>query len=134
MSPYQKELNEQYYIQVTESIKSIFELTARVDERVQLMMKKQDEIEKKMDMSLEQVTDLSARVKMLETQNDNLLHTELDKIKQHVQDLQVKMGTMEKANENHESRWHTVMNLFFQVVGVISVAYLLYKLGLQAPP
>jgi hypothetical protein len=37
---------ENYYIQVSDSIKSIYELTTRVDERQQLLMNKVDGLEK----------------------------------------------------------------------------------------
>ena len=41
-----------YYIQVSENIKGIFDLTTRVDERVKIVMKKQDDMERKLDSQL----------------------------------------------------------------------------------
>jgi hypothetical protein len=48
---------ENYYIQVSDSIKSIYELTTRVDERQQLLMNKVDGLEKKIDSMMVEYRD-----------------------------------------------------------------------------
>ena len=60
-------LNKQYYENVVDSVHSIYELTARIDERVQLMNKKQEELEKK----IEQFSLVFQKIALLEQKSTN---------------------------------------------------------------
>jgi len=122
-----------YYAQVQESIQSIFELTTRVDERVQLMMKKQDNLEDKIDSQMKETNALATRVTILESRNGVQLQADLDKVKDLMHQMELKISHLDKFSATTENRWKTIGGFTLQIVWVILAAYLLFKLGIQAP-
>jgi len=122
-----------YYSQVQESIQSIFELTTRVDERVQLMMKKQEDLEDKIDAQLKEINALAIRVTMLESRNGAAMQNDVEKMKESFHQMELKMAGVEKSTAASENRWKTIGGFVLQILWVLLAAYLLFKLGLQAP-
>lgn len=115
---------------LTESINAIVELTTRVDERVQLIMKQQKEIEDKIYHQNEFVSDLNTKVKILEI---NAITDEIEKINEHLHKMEIRLNTLENSNNSNENRWKTIFGFVIQLVWVILAAFLLYKLGISAP-
>ncbi len=132
MAPNKKNGNE-YYSQVSESMKSLFNLTTRIDERVLSLMKSQEQINEKLDVNAEKSSQLESRVSVLESKNGVELKHEIEKVKEDIQDLKLKLQSVEGLHKKQEGRWKTFLNLGLQLVWVIIVAYILYKLNLQAP-
>lgn len=123
-----------YYLQVSESIKSVFDLTTRVDERVQLMMKKQDDFERKLDERLEASHALDGRIRVLESRiGSEKLSEEMGELEETVHKLEMQIAALEIASGGSEDRWKTIVTFVIQIAWVLLAAYLLTKLGLQAP-
>lgn len=123
-----------YYLQVSESIKSVFDLTTRVDERVQLMMKKQDDFERKLDERLAVSHALDGRIKVLESRIGNdTLSEEIGELEETVHKLEMQIAALQIASGGSEDRWKTIVTFVIQIAWVLLAAYLLTKLGLQAP-
>lgn len=131
-----------YYGQVHESIKGVFEMTARIDERVQLMMKKQDDLDNKINSQMILYNQLSARVSVLESDSSmEILKSEVgrvqdcaNEIKTKLHDVEMKLQNVEGNSGRQEDRWKVFFGFGVQIIWVVLAAYLLYKLGLQAPP
>lgn len=119
-----------YYMQVTESIKSVFDLTSRIDERVKLIMKKQDEFDKKLDDRFADVNEIKTRLRLLEANSDEDV---VDELKQNFHKAEVRMQAIEMTQGGAEGRWKTFVNFAIQIAWVLLAAWLLLKLGLQAP-
>lgn len=119
-------LGEKYYQQVSESIQSIFELTTRVDERVQLLMKKQDQVENQ----FEQFGELGARVRVLEAAS---AVSDLTVLKDKVHSMELEISTLKNASDKQEGRWKSIFTFTIQIIWVLLASYLLYKLGIQSP-
>ena len=83
-----------YYSQVQESIQSIFELTTRVDERVQLMMKKQEDLEDKIDAQLKEINALAIRVTILESRNGVQMQNDIERIKDNIHQMDLKVSSL----------------------------------------
>lgn len=115
---------------LTESINAIVELTTRVDERVQLIMKQQKELEDKIRNQNEFVSDLNTKVKILEI---NAITDEIKEINEHLHKIDLRLQTLENSNNSNESRWKTIFGFAIQLIWVILAAFLLYKLGISAP-
>jgi predicted nuclease with TOPRIM domain len=126
-------LGEQYYNQVSESIRNVFELTTRIDERVQLMMKKQEELERKIDNAGTLSNAVNTRVSLLESKNNNHIESQLDQLNTTVNDLRSKVQELEGDTSRSGERWKQIMAFAVQLVWVIVAAYVLYKLHLQSP-
>lgn len=124
--------NRDYYLQVQESIKSIYDLTTRVDERVLLLMKKQEELERKLDEQLKSDHSLDTRVNSLERIRDERI-PQLDKLKGDLHKIEIDMQAIKITQGGQEGRWKTIVSFVVQIAWVILAAWLLVKLGLQAP-
>lgn len=125
-------INRDYYLQVQESIKSIYDLTTRVDERVLQLMKKQEELERKLDEQLKSDHNLDTRVANLERVRDERI-PELDTVKNNLHRLEIEMQAVKITQGGQEGRWKTIVSFVVQIAWVILAAWLLMKMGLQAP-
>lgn len=102
---------EPYYLQVFESIHDVYELASRIDERVQSHTKKLDEIDKELDD----------------------LDKDIDKLQDRSHQVDLKLQELESNTNRQEGRWRTIGSYVMQIIWIVITAYLLYKLGLQAP-
>lgn len=121
-----------YYLQVQESIKSIYDLTTRIDERVLALMRKQEELERKLDEQLKSDHSLDTRVAHLERVKDERI-PQLDTVKNNLHKLEIDMQAVKITQGGQEGRWKSIVSFVVQIAWVILAAWLLVKLGLQAP-
>jgi predicted nuclease with TOPRIM domain len=119
---------DNYYREVSESIKSVFDLTSRIDERVKLLMKKQDELDRKLDERLQRYVEIDGRVRVLESGQG-----ELNSLWKIVHTLELDLQQVKIKTTGHENKWKTIISFAVQIAWVILAAYLLMKLGIQAP-
>lgn len=123
--------------QVNNSIKSIVELTTRIDERVQLMMKKQENFENKMEDHLEYFNELKTEFKLLDSKSGKSLQEEVLRLSQEVNDMKSKLDALTKESSKLEGDWKYVvkgsLSFIVQIIWVLLASYLLYKLGIQSP-
>lgn len=122
---------ESYYIQVSESIKSIYELTARVDERQQLMMAKVEQLETKLDNIFKEYKGLDGRVLVIESKGNGPV--DLAQVREELHKQDVRLHDLEISSKGQEGRWRNVFSFITNLVWVVLAAYILYKLGIQAP-
>jgi hypothetical protein len=145
-------LGEKAYAQVTESIQGLLDLTSRVDERVKLMMQKQEVVEGKIDNLLIGYNELKTKVSVLESrETPEELGSNINNLKDDVHNMQLKMQIIEAEHEKpihaielrlqkledgairSQNVWSKLIDNAFKLGFVILAAYLLYKLGIQAP-
>jgi predicted nuclease with TOPRIM domain len=124
-------LRERYITQVSESIQNLFELTTRIDERMQLMTKKQDEMDKKLESQTNTINSVGTRTSVLESKSDSRLQEQVRSLETHVHQLDLKVQELESCSTRQEARWKTVAGYVMQIAWIILTAFLLYKLGLQ---
>lgn len=148
-------LAEQFYGQVTESIKLVFDLTSRIDERVKMLVERQNDTEERLEKIIEtqqmilgrvaileakdlssvgkEVGDLNKRMTVLETM-DPTTTKDIEALQQKVQVLELKTETLLLRTQTQENRWMRVFEFVFKIGVMMVAAYLLWKLGWQAPP
>lgn len=145
-------LGEKAYAQVTESIQGLLDLTSRVDERVKLMMQKQEVLEDKIDHLLANYNELNTKVSILESrESPETLQKEIKDLKEELHTVQLKVHSMEgesekpihaielrlqkleDANNRSENIWTKIIDNTFKLGFIILAAYLLYRMGIQAP-
>jgi len=122
-----------YYLQVSESIKSLFDLTTRIDERVKHMQLTQQEMQSKMDAQLKVDHDMDGRLQVMESKVHSLNGGTTDKLKDHIRDIETEMALMNQVISKSESRWGKIIKVVVQLGWIIVVAWALTRLGLQAP-
>jgi len=123
--------------QVNNSIKSIVELTTRIDERVQLMMKKQEFLENKIEDHIDDANELKTDFKLLDSKSSKTLQEEVVRISDDIYSIDNRLKALEKDSENKNNNIKkvskTVLNFIVQIIWVIVASYLLYKLNIQSP-
>lgn len=123
--------------QVNNSIKSIVELTTRIDERVQLMMKKQEFLENKIEDHIDYLNELKTDFKLLDSKSGKTLQEEVVRISEDMSSIDNRLKALEKDSENKNNNIKevskTVLNFIVQIIWVIVASYLLYKLNIQSP-
>lgn len=146
------------YNQVTESIKSVFDLTSRIDERVKMLVERQNDTDERHDKLLDiqqqiihRVTTLEAkcielkdvstvkadlneinkRVAIMESSVDK---ADIDDIKQKIHTLDLRVEAINMRTANQEGRWAKLFDLAFKLTIMLIGGYLLFKFGWQAPP
>jgi len=122
----------QDYAEVSQSIKSIFDLTSRIDERVKLIMRKQDQMEEKLDERLANIHELEGRLRLVESNKEDI-EKEVESLRDTVHNMELGLQAVEIQTEGHEGKWKTIISFAVQIAWVILAAYLLMKLGIQAP-
>ena len=131
-----KDNTSEYYKEVSESIKCIFDLTSRIDERVKNAVSRQELIDKKVDEKLERFNNIEARLQVVENVKkdlDTLRDTELSSLRDAIHTLDLKIQECAIATKGQENKWRTALNFAVQIAWVILASYLLLKLGIQAP-
>ncbi len=141
------------YNQVTNSIKSVFDLTSRIDERVKMLVERQNDADERYDKVLELLQQLVNRVTILESKDVSNVKTDLNEInkriaimessgaKHDIEDIKQKIHTLDLRVEainmrtvNQEGRWAKLFDLVFKLTIMLIGGYLLFRFGWQAPP
>ena len=112
-------------LEVSETLKSVL---SRIDERVNLIMAKQSEMEKK----LEDIHELKSQLRLVESAKDDL-EKEVSSLQSTVHTMELGLQQVTIQTEGHEGKWKTIVSFAVQIAWVILAAYLLLKLGIQAP-
>ena len=133
-------LSEQFFAQVSESIQMMFDLTSRVDERVKMLIERQKQCDDHIDKLIEIQQETIHRLGLLEKSDPEFkkevekLHTISSEIKNTIHVFELKMETMSLKIGNHDTRWTQIFDAVWKIILMIIAGYILYKLGLQAPP
>jgi len=146
-------LTEQFFGQVSESIQMLFELTSRIDERVKMLIERQKELDAQIEKLLELQHSALTRLSAVESKDFNRvqenLHSlsekvavivsddpqkELIELRSKVQNLEVKAENIQMRIGYHDHRWTQIFDAVWKVALMCIAGYILYKLGLQAPP
>ena len=134
-------MDDTLYKEIIHSIQAVLELTARVDERVKLLMDKQTHIDAKLEsLSMSQMN-LFTKVSVLETKDGKELKNALvsldNEVKEAIKEIHaidMRLHGVEQVATRTENKWQMVFDFVYKTVWVILVCYLLVKLNLQPPP
>lgn len=135
-------------------LKKLLDLTTRVDERVKLIVERQQEMHIRLNQFAVDHNELITRVSIIESNAEEL--ETLDQLKHRVtmleahgpvslcksiQELEDQVYVLEsrikKLEEHHEGLWGKInkfLGLLVHGVWIIVVCYLLYKMGINTPP
>ena len=149
-----EKVGDQFYAQISESIKLVFDLTSRVDERVKMLMEKQSEIDDKFSKLMNELSNLSSRLLVLESKDFGALKNDMEEAKRRlaiieskpsesfkddIEKIESKVRKMELKHESlavfksgTEDRWKTVVEVIWKILVAVAVAYILYKTGISS--
>jgi len=120
-----------YYLEVSKSIKSVYDLTARIDERVKLLMNKQEETQRKLDKYMSQVSDLDGRTRVIESKNGEAALKEIGGLRDEFHKLEGRIQVVEISSKSSEGKWRTVIDWGLRVLYFLLATYLVVQLGLR---
>lgn len=133
------EMSEQFYRQVSDSIKLVFDLTSRIDERVKLLVEQHNESSDRIEKLVERQESTATRLSVLENKNGSLyLKEDFNDLRKDYRLLESKFGlqenkliALEQSNNSQEKRWSLIIDIFFKILVTISGAVLLWKFGIK---
>src|SRR5690348_4123395 len=79
-------MDDKFYHEVSESMKLMYDLTSRIDERVKNLVETQGEINDRIDKLVEKQENISSRISVLE--NKNGVHKDISVLTSDVKELQ----------------------------------------------
>lgn len=132
------DINKEWINHVTESIKLVVDLTSRIDERIKNIAEDSKKKDERLDRILDQQTNLTARITVLEAKNYNGIKQDIHELKSECKEIDVgihdfsqRIATLEVQNTNANAKWKTAFDFCIKVVWTIITCWLLMKLGLH---
>ncbi len=135
---------QQFYTQVSESIKLVGDLASRIDERVKMLVENQNDLEERMDKFAELQHQAVHRVTILETKEVSALgdvkeakidaKKELDDLRNKIQLLELKCEGLQLRTAHHDTRMNQVFDWVLKFMFMLLGGYLLYKFGWSSAP
>lgn len=133
-------MDETLYKEVAQSIKAIFDLTARIDERVKMLLEQHTILSKKIDDQAIQDNDMATRISVIENSNGKVTEKEIDRLAEELNDLDDKVDEMKDDISEakrwamiSQSRWKMAFDFMYKMAYAVLVAYLLYRLNFPSP-
>jgi len=108
-----------------EPVADIAESVRRLQDKYRNIFKKMSEHERDHRRMLEQKADLETRLRVLESYES--------KLEDEISDIDKRLRNFELTHDKRKENWNMVVNFVIQLVWVAMAAFMLSKLGLQAP-
>jgi len=147
----------EHYNSVNESIKSVFDLTSRIDERVKMLVERQGDLEQQLDKAIENQQQILNRVTVLESKDatsvvasnkidihdikqkiaimeNSSSKEDIEDIKQKIHLLDLRVESINMRTSNQEGRWARLFDLIFKLTIMLIGGYLLFRFGWQTLP
>jgi hypothetical protein len=122
------EVSPEFYAQVSESIKLVFDLTSRIDERVKLLVEQHQEANSKIEKLMDRQENIFSRLSVLEAQEQR---SGIGELRKEMQAVQVRMTSLEIYNQGHTNKWDKTVDFLFKIGIALVSAVALWKLGIK---
>jgi uncharacterized protein (DUF3084 family) len=120
-----------YDKQVSESIRSLFELTSRIDERVKLLTETYSKAESKFDTIMKSQQELLQRVTALESKNGTELKKTVGDIEERLRKIEIHIQSVEYIAKGSQNKWDKAIEHGMKILVAIAATILIYKLGMS---
>ena len=122
------DISEQFFTQVSESIKSVFNLTSRIDERVKMIHEKQQEMDKKFSRLIESQGNLNSRISVLESTSDT---EEIQSLEKTVHNMELILKEVELKSAGNTGKWEVAAGFSLKILWAIVAAAAIYYMGFK---
>ena len=122
------DISEQFFTQVSESIKSVFDLTSRIDERVKMIHEKQQEMDKKFSRLIDSQGTLNSRVSVLESTTET---EEVQNLEKTVHNMEIMLKEVELKSAGNTGKWDIVAGFCLKILWAIVAGAAIYYLGFK---
>jgi chromosome segregation ATPase len=133
------DISVQILSQTSENIQKLFDLSTRIDERVKAIRDKQDDLDERLTEISKVHQEVMQKIAVLESKDGGtgMLSARLDdchkEVKLELVQLDKRLALVEGSTNTSQDRWNKIFTFAIQIIWVILAAYLLMKLGIQAP-
>lgn len=126
---------EEKFKEVNDSLKMVFEMTTRIDERMKVLIESNNESKDKIEKLYENQMTLINRIAVLENKNSTQLITDLKNdvniIDGKVEHLSERLVHVEKEAIQTSNKWSSIVDFIFKIGVVVIGSIILWKLGLK---
>ena len=124
-------MGESFDSQVQESIRGLYELTSRIDERVKVIAESATKSDSKFEEVIKLHNELSRKFSVLESKNGNQLKEVVDALNNKVQNIEGKIITLEILTQGHTHKWNYIGDLIMKLLVAVAAAFVIGILGLH---
>lgn len=120
--------------QSADLIRSLFELTSRIDERVKSLSECVLKTEAKFDYILKNQQELLQRVTVIESKNGTETKKIILQVSERLQKLESQVQNLEIVTKGSQTRWEKILDYAMKVLLAVAATFIVYKLGLSNIP
>jgi chromosome segregation ATPase len=128
-------MDQNYYKEVSDSLKLVFDLTSRIDERTKTLVSNYDDAKEKIDKLAEHQSNVLLKVISLESKDSTNIvkeiKNEINVIEGRVEHLSDRLMTIEKDLQSHAGKWAVVLDFIFKIGVIVVGGLIMYKLGIK---
>lgn len=107
---------DQFYREVSESIKLVFDLTSRIDERVKILVEQHNEANHRIDKLVERQENILSRISVLENKNGTHLNEDIADLRKLLTTHEIKLGALEVQSSGHANKWKLAGDFVFKAL------------------
>lgn len=122
------EVPEHYYLQMSESIQMVFDLTSRIDERVKVLIERHNEVNSRIERLGARQEDLLTRISVLEKASNQ---ADLEKMEREIKDLGSRLTILESNTSRIENKWKMIGDFVFKIAVALISGLALWKMGVN---
>lgn len=112
--------------ELQKKLRYLQESDSKIIEKIKQLVKNNSELEKNICKLNDIKNDAEARLRYIETIN-------IEKVKEEVHKLESRIHSLESKQTDNKEKWKKIFDFIVQLLWVSMAAWLLTKLGLQAP-
>jgi len=128
-------MEESFYKEVNDSLKLVFDITSRIDERMKILIENNIESKSKIEKLYEQQMTLLNRVVVVENKNSSQfisnLENDINIIEGKIEHLSEMLINVKNEINQNNNKWATIIDFIFKVGVVVTGSIILWKLGLK---
>jgi hypothetical protein len=132
-------MEDKFYCEVSDSMKMMYDLTSRIDERVKNLVETYSDLNDRIDKLIERQESITSRISILENKNGvykdiSVLTADVKELQQGMKlfnQLQQKVAVMEVLTLNYTDKWKNLISIAFNIIVIVIGGIILWKLGIR---
>jgi hypothetical protein len=130
-----EESMENRIMELNESLKLVFDITSRIDERMKILIENNNDSKERIEKLFDQQIILLNRITILENKNSAQMVTELKNeltiLENKVDHLSDRCIHVEKEVNQQGNKWTTLLDFTFKIGVMLIGSIILWKIGLK---
>jgi predicted nuclease with TOPRIM domain len=128
-------MEEKFYREVNDSLKMVFDITSRIDERMKVLVENNIDLRDKIEKLYDQHVAILNRLVVLENKNSlqvlGDLKTDINSLESKFENMSGRLIHVEKEVTQNNSKWTNIVDFIFKLGVVVIGGIILWKLGLK---